>query len=95
MPQNPKFSKAEINDYIDELDREISEFSDSAIDYVNEKPYEEITPKVDPELPGNIWFTLPGPNVSATPIRQTGLEMGWFPLGNGVCLIGVANKGLS
>ena len=26
-------------------------------------------------------------NVSATPIGQTGLEMGWFPLGNGVCLI--------
>ncbi len=29
----------------------------------------------------------PGPNVSATPIGQMGLEMGWFPLGNGVCLI--------
>ena len=28
-----------------------------------------------------------GSNVSATPIGQTGLEMGWFPLGNGVCLI--------
>ena len=26
-------------------------------------------------------------NVSATPIGQTGLEMGWFPLGNAVCLI--------
>ena len=26
-------------------------------------------------------------NVSATPIGQTGLEMGWFPLGNGVCVI--------
>ena len=26
-------------------------------------------------------------NVSATPIGQTGLKMGWFPLGNGVCLI--------
>ena len=26
-------------------------------------------------------------NVSTTPIGQTGLEMGWFPLGNGVCLI--------
>ena len=25
--------------------------------------------------------------VSATPIGQMGLEMGWFPLGNGVCLI--------
>ena len=25
-------------------------------------------------------------NVSATPIGQTGLEMEWFPLGNGVCL---------
>ena len=28
-----------------------------------------------------------GSNVSATPIGQTGLELGWFPLGNGVCLI--------
>ena len=27
------------------------------------------------------------PNISATPIGQMGLEMGWFPLGNGVCLI--------
>ena len=27
------------------------------------------------------------PNVSATPIGQIGLKMGWFPLGNGVCLI--------
>ena len=26
-------------------------------------------------------------NVSATPIGQMGLEMGWFPFGNGVCLI--------
>ena len=26
-------------------------------------------------------------NVSATPIGQMGLKMGWFPLGNGVCLI--------
>ena len=26
-------------------------------------------------------------NVSATPIGQTGLKMGWFPLGNGMCLI--------
>ena len=26
-------------------------------------------------------------NVSATPIGQTGLEMGWFPWGNGVCVI--------
>ena len=31
--------------------------------------------------------TSPCSNVSATPIGQTGLEMGWFPLGNGVCLI--------
>ena len=29
----------------------------------------------------------PCSNISATPIGQTGLEMGWFPLGNGVCLI--------
>ena len=28
-----------------------------------------------------------GPNVSATPIGQMGLKTGWFPLGNGVCLI--------
>ena len=28
-----------------------------------------------------------GSNVSATPIGQTGLEMGLFPLGKGVCLI--------
>ena len=27
------------------------------------------------------------PNVSATPIGQMGLKMGWFPLGNDVCLI--------
>jgi hypothetical protein len=27
------------------------------------------------------------PNVSATPIGQMGLKTGWFPLGNGVCLI--------
>ena len=27
------------------------------------------------------------PNVSATPIGQMGLEMGWFLLGNGLCLI--------
>ena len=27
------------------------------------------------------------PNVSATPIGQMGLEMGWFPLCNWVCLI--------
>jgi hypothetical protein len=26
-------------------------------------------------------------NVSATPIGQMGIKMGWFPLGNGVCLI--------
>ena len=26
-------------------------------------------------------------NVSATPIGQMGLKMGWFPLGNGVCFI--------
>ena len=26
-------------------------------------------------------------NVSATTIGQMGLEMGWFPFGNGVCLI--------
>ena len=26
-------------------------------------------------------------NISATPVGQTGLEIGWFPLGNGVCLI--------
>ena len=45
VPQNPKFSKAEINDYIDELVKEISEANS-----------EEITPKVDPELPGNISF---------------------------------------
>ena len=32
------------------------------------------------------WEQL-GFNVSATPIGQMGLEMGWFPLGNGVCLI--------
>ena len=30
------------------------------------------------------WISL---NVPATPIGQTGLKMGWFPLGNGVCLI--------
>ena len=29
----------------------------------------------------------PGSNVSATPIGQTGLQMGWFSLGNGVWLI--------
>ena len=28
-----------------------------------------------------------GSNVSASPIGQTGLKMGWFPLGNGECLI--------
>ena len=28
-----------------------------------------------------------GLNVSATSIGQMGLEIGWFPLGNGVCLI--------
>jgi hypothetical protein len=27
------------------------------------------------------------PNLSATTIGQMGLKMGWFPLGNGVCLI--------
>ena len=26
-------------------------------------------------------------NISATPIGQMGLKMGWFPLGNGGCLI--------
>ena len=44
---------------------------------------------------GQIMFYLKGrhssregsSNVSATPIGQTGLEMGWFPLANGVCLI--------
>ena len=56
VPQNPKFSKAEINDYIDELVEEISEFSDPEVDYVNENPFEEITAKVDSELPGNISF---------------------------------------
>ena len=36
----------------------------------------------------NLTFTMRHrSNVSATPIGQTGLEMGWFPLGNGVCLI--------
>jgi hypothetical protein len=28
---------------------------------------------------------LLSPNVSATPIGQMGLKMGWFPSGNGVC----------
>ena len=55
MPQNPKFSKAEINDYVDELVKEIKG-ANSKIDSENEKPSEEITPKVDPELPGNISF---------------------------------------
>ena len=32
-------------------------------------------------------YLVHGSNVSATPIGQMGLEMGWFPLGNGVCLI--------
>ena len=59
-PEKPveKFSKAEINDYIDELVREISEFSDDIIDYENEKPSEEISPKADPELAGNISFSF-------------------------------------
>ena len=37
----------------------------------------------------NSYYLVPilSSNVSAIPIGQTGLEMGWFPLGNGVCLI--------
>ena len=36
---------------------------------------------------GSLKAELQGSNVSATPIGQMGLEMGWFPLGNGVCLL--------
>ena len=53
VPQNSKFSKAEINDYIDELVKEISGANSEFVSG-NEKPSEEITPKVDAELPGNI-----------------------------------------
>ena len=60
VPPNTKFSKAEINDYIDELVKEISGANSEFVSG-NEKPSEEITPKVDAELPGNIWFTLPAP----------------------------------
>ena len=36
----------------------------------------------------SIWMAIgQSSNVSATPIGQTGLKMGCFPLGNGVCLI--------
>ena len=48
MPQNLKFSKAEINDYIDDLVKEISGANSEFV-------------QVDPELPGNIWITLPAP----------------------------------
>ena len=41
MPQNPKFSKAEINDYIDDLVKEISGANSEFV-------------QIDPELPGNI-----------------------------------------
>ena len=53
VPQNQKFSKTEINDYIDELVKEISGANSEFVSG-NEKPSEEITPKVDAELPGNI-----------------------------------------
>ena len=53
--ENSKFSKAEINDYIDELVKEISG-ANSEFSSGNEKPSEEITAKVDSELPGNISF---------------------------------------
>ena len=46
MPQNLKFSKAEINDYIDDLVKEIKGANSEFV-------------QVDPELPGNIWFNLP------------------------------------
>ena len=49
VPQNQKFSKAEINDYIDELVKEISGANSEFVSG-NEKPSEE----VDAELPGNI-----------------------------------------
>ena len=55
VPPNSKFSKAEINDYIDELVKEISG-ANSEFSSGNEKPSEEITAKVDSELPGNISF---------------------------------------
>ena len=48
MPQNLKFSKAEINDYIDDLVKEISGDNSEFV-------------QVDPKLPGNIWFILPAP----------------------------------
>ena len=47
----------EINDYLDELEKELLR-NDSEVDYLIEKPSEEISPKVDPELPGNILFSF-------------------------------------
>ena len=48
VAQNQKFSKAEINDYIDDLVKEIKGANSEFV-------------QVDPKLPGNIWFILPAP----------------------------------
>ena len=52
----------QIDDYLDELEKNIKEKetwgNDPGFDYPNEKPSEEITPTVDPELPGNISFNF-------------------------------------
>ena len=51
----------EIDDYLDYLEKaakETSEISDGEDDYENEKPSEQISPKVDPELTGNILFSF-------------------------------------
>ena len=57
-PEKPvEKTDAEINDYIDQLIEEISG-ANSEFHSDNENPSEEITHKVDPELPGNISFSF-------------------------------------
>ena len=49
--------EGEIDDYLDELEKETSRNDDGEIDdYLggNEKPSEEVSPNVDPELSGKV-----------------------------------------
>ena len=56
--ESVKNKEREIEDYLYELEKETDSFSEPEPYYEDEKPYEEITPKVDPELPGNISFSF-------------------------------------